>query len=232
MDEKNWVANLALKAIRICRLNKQAVGNHRQDLTMPVLERLQNEGYSQVMWNSGHSTHSECRDLNRQRWDLEDFLRTTEYDAPLFSRSHPGDENCTLIVSGEGVPDIELDSYGDTDEAIGVGRPVKVPPAPKVKTKVLAPTPEPKVVEKPVEPETKIKYVSPEVHKQIKDPFEHEKFTPEQYEDWLKDLEKENVIEEEKSAQPTEQEIEDWQKDVERETSLKIPHWVRGIFER
>lgn len=230
--DQNWIKNLALRAIRICRLTKQAVGNHRQDMTLPVLERLQNEGYNQVQWNAGNSTHSECRDLNRQRWDLEDFLRTTEYEAPLFSRSHPGDENCTLIVSGDGVPDIELDSYGETDEAIGVGRPVKAPPAPKVVQKVLAPTPEPKVVEKPVQPEVKVKLVPKEVHKQIKDPFEKQKEQQElDKEDWLKSLDKENVEEEELPAKPTEEEIEDWQKDLERETSLKnIKPWIYGIF--
>jgi hypothetical protein len=229
--EQNWIKNLAIKALHICRLNKEAAGNHRQDMSLPVLERLQNEGYNQVMWNSGHSTHSECRDLNRQRWDLQDFLNTTEYDAPLFSRSHPGDENCTLIVSGEGLPDIELDSYGDTDEAIGVGRPVKAPPAPKVKQKVLAPTPEPKVVEKPVEPEKIVRHVPKEVHKQIKDPFEKQKLTQDEYEDWLKTLEQENVIEEERPTQPTDEDREEWLKDLERETSLKkIKPWIYGIF--
>jgi hypothetical protein len=230
MDEKNWLSNLAIRAMRICRQTKIAVGNRRQDMTMPVLERLQNEGYSQVTWNSGHSTHGECRDLNRQVWDLEDFLRTTEYDAPLFSRSHPGDESCTLIISGNGLPNIELDSYGDTDEAIGVGRPAKFPQEVKPKTKVLAPKPEPKVVEKPVVPEKKVVYVSPEVHKQIKDPFEKQKLTPEEYEDWLKTLEQENVEEEERSTQPTDEDKEEWLRDLERETSLRIPNWVKGIF--
>lgn len=230
--DQNWLSNLALKAMRICRINKIAVGNHRQDMTLPVLERLQNEGYNQVMWNSGHSTHSECRDLNRQRWDLEDFLRTTEYEAPLFSRSHPNDMNCTLVISGEGLPDIELDSFGDTDEAIGTSRPVKTPPTPKVVQKVLAPIPEPKVVEKPEAPETKVKYVSPEVHKQIKDPFEKQKEQQElDKEDWLKTLDKENVEEEEeRPTQPTDEDREEWLRDLERETSLKIPHWIKGIF--
>jgi len=239
---ENWIKNLAIKAIHICRLNKEAAGNHRQDMTGPVLERLQHEGYNQVMWNSEHSTHSECRDLNRQRWDLQDFLNTTEYDAPLFSRSHPGDANCTLTVSGAGLPDIEVDSYGDTDEAIGTSRPVKAPPAPKVIQKVLAPTPAPKVVEKPEAPEKIVRHVPKEVHKQMKDPFEKQdlipekqKLTPEEYKKWLENLEKEEIelgapTKEERPTQPTDQDREDWLRDLERETSLKIPHWIKGIF--
>ena len=230
MDE-NWIKNLALRAIRICRLNKQAAGNHRQDMSGPVLEDLASKGYTQVTWNSNNSTHSQCRDMNRQVFDLEDFLNTTEYDAPIFGRVHPGDNNCTLIVSGDGVPDVEVDSYGETDFNIGTNRPVKAPPAPKVVQKVLAPTPEPKVVEKPVQ-EPKVKYVSPEVHKQIKDPFEKQKEQQElDKEDWLKTLDKENIEEEEeRPTQPTDEDREEWLRDLERETSLKIPYWIKGIF--
>jgi hypothetical protein len=228
---ENWIKNLAIKAIHICRLNREAAGNHRQDMTGPVLERLQHEGYNQVMWNSGNSTHGECRDLNRQVWDLQDFLNTTEYDAPLFSRSHPGDVNCTLTVSGAGLPSIDVDSYGDTDEAIGTSRPVKAPPAPKVVQKVLAPTPEPKIVEQPEAPEKKVVYVPKEVHKQMKDPFEKQDLNEEDKADWLKDLEKENVEESIPEYKPTEEDVEEWNKDLERETSLKkIKPWIYGIF--
>lgn len=226
----NWLSNLAIKAMRICRLDKEAAGNHRQDMTLPVLENLKNQGYTQVTWNSGGSKHGPCRDLNRQVWDLNDFLATTEYDAPLFSRSHPGDASCTLIVSGDSVPDVEVDSYGDVDHNIRPPFPVKAPVQPKPKVKTLAPKPEPKVVETPVPPEKKIVYVPEGVHKQIKDPFEKQKLSPEEYENWLRDLEKENV-EESIPVQPTEEDKEDWLKDLERETSKsKVKPWIYGIF--
>jgi hypothetical protein len=215
--------------MRICRLNKEAVGNHRQDATRPVLEDLRDQGYSVVTWDSGNSTHGECRDLNRQTWELDNFLSGLEYDAPLFERSHPGDENCTLIVSGANLPDVRVDSYGDTDGAIGLGRPVALPKEVKPKVKRLMPKPEPKIVEQPVPPKKKVVYVPKDVHKQIKDPFEHEKLTPEEYEDWLKDLEKENV-EEERPIQPTDEDREEWLRDLERETSKKVPHWITGLF--
>ena len=238
MDE-NWIKNLAIKALHICRLTKTAVGNHRQDLSLPVLEDLRDQGYSVVTWDSGHSKHSQCLNMNRQTWDLDTFIGTTEHQAGIFGRVHPGDENCTLIVSGENLPEVRVDSYGDVDEMIGTSRPVKAPPSPKVKTKILAPTPEPKIVEKPVEPEKVVRYVPKDVHKQMKDPFEKqdlapEKLTPEEYAEWLSTSEKENVEEEEKKpVEPTEEEKEDWLKTLDRETSLKRPaRWIMGIFER
>lgn len=238
MDQA-WLSALTSKAMRICRLNKQAAGNHRQDMTGPVLDRLLGEGYTQVRWNANNSHHSECVDLNRQVWDLRNFLATTEYDAPLFSRSHPGDSNCTLTISGPGLPDVEVDSYGETDEAIGTGRapaPAPVlPQAPALPTPapVVKPTaPKEKVVE-PVlrQPEKKVVQVPKEVHKQIKDPFEKQKLTPEEYEEWLKTLEQEQV-EESIPAQPkyTDEEIEEWQRGLDRETKLKIPHWIKGLL--
>ena len=205
---ENWIKNLAVKAIHICRINKIAVGNHRQDLTRPILEDFINDGYQVVQWNSNNSTHSTCRDLNRQQWDINDFISGLSHDAPMFEKSHPGCSSCSVTVSGEGLPPIELDSFGDTDAAIGTSRPVKAPPAPKVKQKVLAPTPAPKVVEKPEAPETRIKYVPKEVHKQMKDPFEKQDLSESDKEDWLKDLEKENVEESIPAYKPTEEDVE------------------------
>ena len=236
---ENWISNLAIKALHICRLTKESAGNHRQDRTGPVLENLLNNGYTQVTWNSNGSHHGECRDLNRQRWDLQDFLATTEYDAPLFCRSHPGDASCTLTVSGQGLPPVEVDSYGETDEAIGTSRPVQTPPAPKVIQKVLAPKPAPKVVEKPVAPEKKVVYVPKDVHKQMKDPFEKQDLNKQEpiqptdleREDWLKTLDKENIEEPIPEYKPTDEDVEEWQKDLERETSkTKVKPWIYGIF--
>ena len=234
---ENWIKNLAIKAIHICRLTREAAGNHRQDMSLPVLERLQNEGYNQVQWDSGNSTHSVCRDLNRQVWDIDSFTSGLNFEAPLFEKSHPGDSNCTLIVSGPNLPDVQVDSYGETDFNIGTNRPVKAPPAPKVVQKVLAPKPAPKVVEKPVAPEKIVRHVPKEVHKQMKDPFEKQKLTPEEYADWLSTSEKENVEEEEEPipAPLPKKELtdEEWDeiRDFNKETSLKSPaKWIYGLF--
>ncbi len=230
MTEQNWLSMLAVKAMRVCRLNKEAAGNHRQDMTGPILTNLLNDGYTQVTWNSNGSHHSECQDLNRQVWDLQNFLDTTEYDAPLFSRSHPGDQSCTLIVSGPNLTPVEIDSYGDVDTDIGTSRPAPVVKEPKPKIKTIAPTPEPKIEQVPEKPEKKIIQVPQEVHKQIKDPFEKDRLTDDEYLEWLKELEREQVQE----SIPVQKELtdEDWdeRRNFNVETNKKLPNWIYGIF--
>ncbi len=95
---------------------KEAVGNTRQDLSRPVLEDLMGQGYTIVQWNSGSSTHGQCLELNNQQWMIQDFLSGLAHDAPIFERSHPGDKSCTLVVSGEGLPQVVVDSFGNIQE--------------------------------------------------------------------------------------------------------------------
>lgn len=97
-------------------IQKEAIGNTRQDMSRPVLEELLNHGYSAVQWHSGSTEHGTCLELNNQQWTLEDFLSGLMHDAPIFERSHPGDKNCTLIVSGEGLPNVQVDSFGNYQE--------------------------------------------------------------------------------------------------------------------
>lgn len=97
-------------------INKEAVGNTRQDMSRPLLEKLQNDGYEECIWNSGNSEHSICLELHDQVWRLDEFLAQTEYDAPIFFRSHPGDTNCGVIVRGPDLPDVFVDSFGNLSE--------------------------------------------------------------------------------------------------------------------
>ena len=250
---ENWIQVLATKAMRICRLNKEAAGNHRQDMTGPILTNLLNNGYTQVTWNSNGSHHSQCQDLDRQVWGLQNFLDTTEYDAPLFCRSHPGDNSCTLIVSGPNLSPVEVDSYGDTDTDIGTSRPVPVQKAPKQTVRPM-PVVEPKIEQVPEKPEKKIVHVPKEVHKQIKNPFEKQDLNPEEYKQWLEDLEHEHVEESIPAENElTDEEWMDWLKQLEqkeeqekrdkitdeewderrnfnKETSQKLPNWISGLF--
>jgi len=241
--EQTWLANLTSKAMRICRLTKEAVGNTRQDMTGPILSDLLNNGYNQVTWNSNGSTHSTCLNLDRQTWGLRDFLNTTEYDAPLFSRSHPGDQSCTLTVSGPDLPVVDVDSYGDVDTAIGTRRPAQtqtpIQKQPVIRT--IKP-PEPKHENTPVKPEQRTKRVTPkefdeipesvpEPHKQDKDPFEKQQLSEQEYLERLKELEQEQVQE---SIPQVDKELSydelDEIKNFNKETSKKLPNWITGIF--
>jgi hypothetical protein len=97
-------------------IKKEAIGNNRQDLSRPTLENLLHDGYQTVQWNSGMSNHSVCVELNNQQWTLEDFLSGLVHDAPIFERSHPGDNNCSVVVMGDGLPNLQVDSFGNVQE--------------------------------------------------------------------------------------------------------------------
>jgi len=98
------------------RLQKQARGNTRQDQTRPILEGLQQQGYTTVQWDASNSRHSVCRELDNQQWTIEDFLGGLSHDAPMFERSHPGDTGCSVVVTGPDLPTISVDSFGNTNE--------------------------------------------------------------------------------------------------------------------
>ena len=117
----NWMDEIVLQKFTSEKeakfdIQKEAAGNHRQDMSRPVLEELLNQGYSVVQWNAGPSEHGACLELDNQKWALPDFLSGLMHDAPIFERSHPGDTSCTLIVSGDGLPNIQVDSFGNYQE--------------------------------------------------------------------------------------------------------------------
>lgn len=121
MNKENNEHSKWLEAVALTHreLNKEAhrellaVGNTRQDMTLPILEEMRSQGYDLVTWDSGNSTHSVCRELHNQQWPLDAFLSGLAHAAPLFERSHPGDVNCKLVVSGPNLPSIVVDSYGN-----------------------------------------------------------------------------------------------------------------------
>ena len=116
-----WLDKTAKRAVDLVVVSnlsnqKKARGNTRQDMSRPVLEQLLENGYNGVEWDSGNSTHSPCVELNHQKWALTDFLSGLQFDAPIFEKSHPGDSSCTLVVSGEDLPTVRVDSYGNAEE--------------------------------------------------------------------------------------------------------------------
>lgn len=118
---KNWLDSvihekLHKQQILVRKLQVLAIGNNRQDLTRPILEDLQNQGYDTVTWDASQSRHSICRELHDQKWLLKDFLTGLRHDAPLFEKSHPGDINCFLIVTGPDLSSVRVDSYGNIQE--------------------------------------------------------------------------------------------------------------------
>lgn len=119
----DWAKKLAFDSLSSKKeeeflITKEAVGNNRQDLSLPILQSLLNDGYSVVQWDSGPSTHSVCLELNEQQWNLQDFISGLVHAAPIFERTHPGDNSCAVIVSGENLPTVRVDSFGNLEEVL------------------------------------------------------------------------------------------------------------------
>jgi hypothetical protein len=116
-----WLDTTTKRAMNVVEasnltVQKEARGNTRQDMSRLVLEQLLENGYQTVEWDSGHTTCGKCLELHRQQWTLSDFLMGLEHDAPIFEKSHPGDVSCTVLVSGDNLPTVRVDSYGQVDE--------------------------------------------------------------------------------------------------------------------
>lgn len=94
---------------------KKGPGNRRQDKSLPMLKRLLAKGYNKVQWDSGASGCPKCRSMHRKTWDLNQFISETTYAAGIFCRTHPGDESCSLIVTGPKMQKVRVDSYGNVD---------------------------------------------------------------------------------------------------------------------
>jgi len=116
IKEKTKQDNFSQREKQRETINKEAIGNTRQDMSRPLLEKLQTDGYELCIWNSGQSEHSICLKLHDQQWNLADFLSGLSHDAPIFEKSHPGDISCGVIVRGPDLPDVFVDSFGNLSE--------------------------------------------------------------------------------------------------------------------
>ena len=81
------------------------------DTSMSDLESLLEQEYDTVTWRQSANPCQKCKDLNNQTWDLKDFIEEIEYNAPLFSHSHPNCI-CSIRISGDNLEDVEVDFNG------------------------------------------------------------------------------------------------------------------------
>ena len=59
-----------------------------QDISTPTFEELLDQGYNMATFVAYPNACKFCQKLNGKTWTLQNFLYTTEYDAPIFSHSH------------------------------------------------------------------------------------------------------------------------------------------------
>lgn len=88
-----------------------------QDVSLPVFEELQGQGYNRVKWHtSPGATDGPCIAKNDDDWDLGEFLlgptgAGLQHAAPIYERTHVGC-HCAVTVSGPGLPDVIVTAFG------------------------------------------------------------------------------------------------------------------------
>lgn len=92
---------------------------HKQDESRFVLDDLLAQGYDRCVWRLStlHTVYDICDELEGGEYGMRELVDGAEYDAPLFSKSHPGCScflECYSTTSPE-LPNVNV-SAGDTWE--------------------------------------------------------------------------------------------------------------------
>ena len=81
------------------------------ETSLSDLRDLLAQGYDTVEWIQSLYPCNKCRELNGEIFDLADFIKETKYNAPLFTKSHPGCR-CKVKVMGNGLKDVFVNYNG------------------------------------------------------------------------------------------------------------------------
>ena len=88
-----------------------------QDVSTQAFEELKEQGYNRCTFVAWSGACQFCKKLNGKTWTLDNFLRTTQYLAPVFSHSHVNAQSEIKVwdIKGE-LPDIFVNYNGDIHE--------------------------------------------------------------------------------------------------------------------
>jgi len=88
-----------------------------QDVSTDTFEDLKEQGYNRCTFVAWSGACQFCKKLNGKTWTLDNFLRTTQYMAPIFSHSHVNAQSEIKVwdIKGE-LPDIFVNYEGDTHQ--------------------------------------------------------------------------------------------------------------------
>ena len=88
-----------------------------QDESLPTFEDLLEQGYNRATFVAHPNACNFCKRLNGKTWNLDNFLRTTQHLAPIFSHSHVNAQSEIKVwdIKGE-LPDVFVDYNGDIHE--------------------------------------------------------------------------------------------------------------------
>jgi hypothetical protein len=78
----------------------------RQDVSLPILQDLRNQGYDSVTWHTNPgSVNPVDISLDGNTWTLDEFLYGLMYDAPIFERTHV-QCLCSISVTSSTIPEL------------------------------------------------------------------------------------------------------------------------------
>jgi len=79
--------------------------------TLLELERLLDEGYDTVIFHAEPDSCRICKEYNKEEIPLEDFISDAEYEAPIYTLTHPGC-TCKIEVTGFNLDSVWMDYSG------------------------------------------------------------------------------------------------------------------------
>lgn len=88
-----------------------------QDVSTNTFEELREQGYNMVTFIAHSNACNFCKGINGKTWTLDNLLRSTQYDAPIFSHSHVNAQSEMKVWDRNGeLPDVFVNYEGDIHE--------------------------------------------------------------------------------------------------------------------
>lgn len=85
-----------------------------QDISTQAFKDLQDQGYNMATFVAWPGACNFCKGINGKTWTLDNFIRSTQYDAPVFSHSHVNAQSEIKVWDKTGeLPDVFVNYEGD-----------------------------------------------------------------------------------------------------------------------
>lgn len=85
-----------------------------QDISTQAFKDLQEQGYNMATFIAWNGACNFCKGINGKTWTLDNFIRSTRYDAPIFSHSHVNAQSEIKVWDKTGeLPDVFVNYEGD-----------------------------------------------------------------------------------------------------------------------
>lgn len=88
-----------------------------QDVSTNTFEELKEQGYNRCTFVAWSGACQFCKKLNGKTWTLDNFIKSTRFEAPIFSHAHVNAQSEIKVwdIKGE-LPDVFVNYNGDIHE--------------------------------------------------------------------------------------------------------------------